>query len=84
LKIDRSFVSRMDRDQASRAIVEHCITLGHDLGLTVVGEGAENSRVWRELQRAGCDVVQGYFVMRPAPAVELADWMRTREGGVRS
>jgi EAL domain-containing protein (putative c-di-GMP-specific phosphodiesterase class I) len=78
LKIDRSFVSRMDRDAASRSIVEHCITLGHDLGLTVVAEGAETSRVWHELERAGCDVVQGYFVMRPAPADELADWIRTR------
>jgi len=78
LKIDRSFVSRMDRDATSRSIVEHCITLGHDLGLTVVAEGAETSGVWHELERAGCDVVQGYFVMRPAPATELADWMRTR------
>jgi EAL domain-containing protein (putative c-di-GMP-specific phosphodiesterase class I) len=78
LKIDRSFVSRMDRDATSRSIVEHCITLGHDLGLTVVAEGAETSGVWHELERAGCDVVQGYFVMRPAPATELADWIRTR------
>ncbi len=78
LKIDRSFVTRMDRDAASRAIVEHCITLGHDLGLTVVAEGAETAHVWRELERAGCDVVQGYFVRRPAPAEELADWIRTR------
>ena len=78
LKIDRSFVSRMDRDTASRSIVEHCIALGHDLGLTVVAEGAETSRVWHELERAGCDVVQGYFVMRPAPVEDLADWLRTR------
>ena len=78
LKIDRSFVTRMDRDADSRAIVEHCITLGHDLGLTVVAEGAETAHVWRELEQAGCDVVQGYFVRRPAPAEELADWIRTR------
>jgi EAL domain-containing protein (putative c-di-GMP-specific phosphodiesterase class I)/ActR/RegA family two-component response regulator len=78
LKIDRSFVSRMDRDAASRSIVEHCIALGHDLGLTVVAEGVETPRVWEELERAGCDVVQGYFVMRPAPPEELADWLRTR------
>jgi EAL domain-containing protein (putative c-di-GMP-specific phosphodiesterase class I)/ActR/RegA family two-component response regulator len=78
LKIDRSFVSRMDHDAASRSIVEHCITLGHDLGMTVVAEGAETSGVWHELERAGCDIVQGYAVLRPAPLDELADWMRTR------
>jgi EAL domain-containing protein (putative c-di-GMP-specific phosphodiesterase class I)/AmiR/NasT family two-component response regulator len=78
LKIDRSFVSRMDQDAASRSIVEHCITLGHDLGMTVVAEGAETPGVWHELQRAGCDVVQGYAVLRPAPLDELTRWMRTR------
>jgi EAL domain-containing protein (putative c-di-GMP-specific phosphodiesterase class I)/ActR/RegA family two-component response regulator len=78
LKIDRSFVSRMDHDAASRSIVEHCITLGHDLGMTVVAEGAETSGVWHELERAGCDIVQGYAVLRPAPLDELAHWMRTR------
>jgi EAL domain-containing protein (putative c-di-GMP-specific phosphodiesterase class I)/ActR/RegA family two-component response regulator len=78
LKIDRSFVSRMDHDAASRSIVEHCITLGHDLGMTVVAEGAETSGVWHELERAGCDIVQGYAVLRPAPLDELADWMRAR------
>ena len=78
LKIDRSFVTRMDRDPASRSIVEHCIALGHDLGLTVVAEGAETSRVWHELERAGCDVVQGYVVMRPAPIGDLVEWMHTR------
>jgi EAL domain-containing protein (putative c-di-GMP-specific phosphodiesterase class I)/ActR/RegA family two-component response regulator len=78
LKIDRSFVARMDGDAASRAIVEHCIALGHDLGLTVVAEGAETPGVLHELERAGCDVVQGYCVMKPAPADELVAWMRTR------
>jgi len=83
LKIDRTFVSRMDRDPASRSIVEHCVTLGHDLGLTVVAEGAETARVWQALQRAGCDVVQGFFVMRPAPAQELATWMQRRPARTR-
>lgn len=78
LKIDRSFVSRLDRDPASRSIVEHCITLGHDLGLTVVAEGVETSGVYDTLKQTGCDVVQGYFIMKPAPVHELAAWMRTQ------
>jgi EAL domain-containing protein (putative c-di-GMP-specific phosphodiesterase class I) len=75
LKIDKTFVRRMDRDPASRAIVEHCVLLGHDLGLTVVAEGAETPEAWRALTDIGCDVIQGFFVMRPAPAEEVAAWL---------
>lgn len=75
LKIDKSFVSRMDRDATSRSIVEHCVLLGHDLGLTVVAEGAETAEVWRALVEAGCDVVQGFYIMRPAPAEDVAAWL---------
>jgi EAL domain-containing protein (putative c-di-GMP-specific phosphodiesterase class I) len=75
LKIDKSFVRRMDRDPASRSIVEHCVLLGHDLGLTVVAEGAETPEAWRTLADLGCDVIQGFFVMRPAPADEVAAWL---------
>jgi EAL domain-containing protein (putative c-di-GMP-specific phosphodiesterase class I) len=75
LKVDKSFVRRMDRDPASRAIVERSIALGHDLGLTVVAEGAETASVWDALRLAGCDVVQGYYVHAPAPAAELAAWL---------
>jgi EAL domain-containing protein (putative c-di-GMP-specific phosphodiesterase class I)/ActR/RegA family two-component response regulator len=75
LKVDKTFVRRMDRDPASRAIVERSIALGHDLGLTVVAEGVETRGVWDALQDAGCDVVQGYVIRAPAPADELAAWL---------
>jgi EAL domain-containing protein (putative c-di-GMP-specific phosphodiesterase class I)/ActR/RegA family two-component response regulator len=78
MKIDRVFVSRMDRDAASRSIVEHCIALGHDLGLTVVAEGAETRGVWEQLQQTGCDAVQGYLVMKPGPVDVLVAWARRR------
>ena len=55
LKVDKTFVRRMDRDPASRAIVERSIALGHDLGLTVVAEGVETRGVWDALQDAGCE-----------------------------
>jgi EAL domain-containing protein (putative c-di-GMP-specific phosphodiesterase class I) len=75
LKIDKSFVRRMDRDAASRAIVLNCIELGHDLGLTVVAEGAETASVWRAIAGTGCDVVQGFYVREPAPPEVLATWL---------
>jgi EAL domain-containing protein (putative c-di-GMP-specific phosphodiesterase class I) len=83
LKVDKSFVRRMDRDPASRAIVERSIALGHDLGLTVVAEGAETAAVWDALCVAGCDVVQGYYVHAPAPVEELAAWLPSWSGRSR-
>jgi EAL domain-containing protein (putative c-di-GMP-specific phosphodiesterase class I) len=83
LKIDKTFVRRMDRDPASRAIVERSIALGHDLGLVVVGEGAETESVWNALRDAGCDVVQGYFVKAATPADELAAWLPSWGTGPR-
>jgi EAL domain-containing protein (putative c-di-GMP-specific phosphodiesterase class I)/FixJ family two-component response regulator len=77
LKIDQTFVRRMDRDPSCRAIVNNCIELGHDLGLTVIAEGVETAGVWQTLAKAGCDVVQGYFVSRPAPAEAIAEWLPT-------
>lgn len=80
LKVDKSFVRRMDRDPASKAIVERSIALGHDLGLTVIAEGAETRSDWDALRLAGCDAVQGYVVHAPAPAAELAEWLPTWQG----
>jgi EAL domain-containing protein (putative c-di-GMP-specific phosphodiesterase class I) len=80
LKIDKSFVRRMMHDPASRAIVERSIGLGHDLGLTVIAEGAENASVWDALRVAGCDVVQGYYVHAPATAEDLAAWLPSWSG----
>jgi EAL domain-containing protein (putative c-di-GMP-specific phosphodiesterase class I)/FixJ family two-component response regulator len=78
LKIDKSFVGRMDRDPASAAIVHNCVELGHDLGLTVIAEGVESDATCLALKEAGCDIVQGYAVGRPAPAGEIGSWLQGR------
>ncbi|HEY3060642.1 MAG TPA: EAL domain-containing protein [Chloroflexota bacterium] len=75
LKIDRSFVSHMAFDENDAAIVRSTIGLAHDLGLKVVAEGVEDKAAWDLLNALGCDVAQGYFVSRPIPAPELADWV---------
>jgi diguanylate cyclase (GGDEF)-like protein len=68
LKIDKSFVIGL-ADPINHAIVRSTIDLGQNLGMRVVAEGVETPEVLRELQRLGCDVVQGYVIARPlAPA----------------
>jgi predicted signal transduction protein with EAL and GGDEF domain len=80
LKIDRSFVSDMDRIKEDATIVRSTIELAHNLGLHVVAEGVERSEVWTSLVDMGCDFGQGYLFSKPLPANELTEWLKeTRE-----
>ncbi len=68
VKIDRSFVSRMDSSpggEPSAGIVRGMISLSHELRKTVVAEGIETEEQARMLREYGCDFAQGYFFGRP-------------------
>ena len=71
LKIDRSFVQQLCTDPATALIVGSTIALAHGLGLTVVAEGVEDQATLDALAAAGCDLVQGYLVGRPAAPTAL-------------
>lgn len=75
LKIDRSFVSRIDQDLEARAIIGSTIELGKRLGLSVVAEGIETAEQHALLVEAGCTVGQGYLISRPLTAGALNAWM---------
>ncbi|MFT5757169.1 MAG: EAL domain-containing protein (putative c-di-GMP-specific phosphodiesterase class I) [Alteromonadaceae bacterium] len=78
LKIDQSFVTNMDRNSDSFAIVETCIMLGHKLNMEVVAEGIEDKAIWDLLVEMDCDVAQGYYIAKPMPANELINWNNNR------
>ena len=78
LKIDRSFVSRMEVDEDDAIIVRSTIELAHNLGLLVVAEGVENQETLVRLAELGCDTAQGYHLSRPVPADELTGWLLAR------
>ena len=67
LKIDRSFVSRIDTDSNSGAVVSTIVGLSRALGVHAIAEGVETEQQARLLQAAGCEVMQGYLYGRPAP-----------------
>jgi diguanylate cyclase (GGDEF)-like protein len=75
LKIDRSFVTGMADDPDNAVIVRSAVDLGHNLGMTVVAEGVQDSITRSELADMGCDLVQGYQICRPLPAGELEAWI---------
>ena len=78
IKIDRSFVLRMDTNDNDAVIVRSTIELGRSLGLGVIAEGVESQQVGRELERLGCDLAQGYLWSPAMPADQLSAWLETR------
>ena len=76
LKIDRSFVMGMLNDSGDRKIVQHTISIAKSFGLSVVAEGIESEAMLSELQKLGCDYAQGYYISRPLPAEDFAEFCR--------
>ena len=79
VKIDQSFVFRLDRDAADSTIVRATIALAHDLGLRVVAEGVESDLAKSLLTDMGCDRYQGYRLARPMPGTEVLAWLARHE-----
>ncbi len=75
LKIDRSFVLGLNRDQESMQIVKTILALGQALKLTVLAEGIETDEQLKLLSEAGCDLVQGYLLSVPLPADKFPEWL---------
>ena len=78
VKIDRSFVGRMTTDPVDAAIVQATIQLAHSIGIRVVAEGIEDQVTWSSLVANRCELVQGYALSRPLPAVDLETLLRAQ------
>lgn len=71
LKIDRSFVSRIDTDSFRAELVKAILSIAHCLGQEVVAEGVETAGQAAFLTAHGCQVAQGYLFSKPVPMVEF-------------
>src|SRR5262249_47635784 len=67
IKIDQAFISNLERNAQSAAIVRAVIGLARGLGLPVVAEGVETQEQLRFLTRESCNEVQGYLIGKPRP-----------------
>ena len=72
LKVDRSFISRASTDSDAAAIVRAMISLAHDLGMEVVGEGIETPEQRDFLIGYKCDAAQGYLFSKAIPFAEFS------------
>ncbi len=71
VKIDKSFVNKMDVNRSDASIVNSVIDLAHNLGHHVVAEGVETEQVLNMLKHRGCDSVQGYLMSKPVSADDV-------------
>jgi diguanylate cyclase (GGDEF)-like protein/PAS domain S-box-containing protein len=71
IKIDRSFISRCDVDENSRAVTAAIIALAHSLQIEVIAEGVESEQHVQTLRQMSCDQAQGYFYSRPLKLTDM-------------
>jgi diguanylate cyclase (GGDEF)-like protein/PAS domain S-box-containing protein len=76
LKIDRSFVSDMERSPKNVEIVRTVLTLGRSLGKQVIAEGIETHEQLARLKELGAPAGQGYLLARPMPADKATQMLR--------
>jgi diguanylate cyclase (GGDEF)-like protein len=72
LKIDKSFIDDILRDESSNAVAKAIIALGQNLNLRVIAEGVEKENQVAFLRESNCDEMQGYYFSKPIPAVGIA------------
>ncbi|HQZ02516.1 MAG TPA: EAL domain-containing protein [Thauera sp.] len=75
LKIDRSFVRDLDGPMTN-PIISAITGIARGFDLDIVAEGVEQPEQAEALQLLGCDVMQGYYFARPAPAHQVLEWLR--------
>ncbi len=73
IKIDRSFVTDLGKNNRSDSIVRTVISLGQSLDIPLLAEGVETEEQFAKLRELGCQSVQGYLFGRPQPFVEIAE-----------
>jgi diguanylate cyclase (GGDEF)-like protein/PAS domain S-box-containing protein len=86
LKIDRSFVIAMTRDDNAAVIVRAVVKLAKGLGLDVVAEGVESADAFERLRALGCDQAQGYWFGSAMTGDQLLIWLKEApwQGGGRT
>ncbi|MCJ2020462.1 EAL domain-containing protein [Methylobacterium sp. E-065] len=78
IKIDQSFVRKIEQSADTLTIVRAIANLGHNLGLQVTVEGVETAEQLAILRQLGCDQMQGYLFAKPAPKLPASELEQAR------
>ena len=76
IKIDRSFVMKVDTDPEQQRMVSAILTMAEQLNLETLGEGVETVGEHAMLAQLGCRHVQGFGLARPMPFEDTLNWMQ--------
>lgn len=71
VKIDKSFIAMINKDQGAKALIDAVFKLTHALGFKVTAEGIEDEAQQEAIIDLGCDYMQGYLFSKPINEVEL-------------
>lgn len=77
LKIDKSFIDKMNTSDSSKQYVAAIISIGHIMGFEVISEGVEYTDQLDTLRSIGCDYIQGFIWGKPLPQEEAAKLVRS-------
>lgn len=80
IKIDKSFVERIETQPTVRSIIASTIRMCHDIGLLVVAEGVENQAQRDFLRENYCDYIQGYYYFRPMGREDFRTLLAAHQG----
>lgn len=76
IKVDRSFVTRLDHDAEQHNMMAAILTMAERLDLDTLAEGVETPEELARLTQMGCGHVQGFVIARPMPLLEASTWLR--------
>jgi EAL domain-containing protein (putative c-di-GMP-specific phosphodiesterase class I) len=79
VKIDRSFIERLNGPVDSTSVVQAIIDMSHATGLDVVAEGVSDQSMQAHVSSMGCDAAQGYFWANPMNADGFHEWWSKTE-----
>ena len=71
LKIDKTFISELDKHPDKQKIVHAIVALAHNLGMKVVAEGSASTAIYENLRDATCEYAQGFAIMEPKRAADI-------------
>ena len=80
LKIDRSFVQHIDRQDTAQRLFKTMVDMGKALGLSITAEGVETEAERDTIIALGCEVMQGYLASKPLHGEALQAWLEAQRG----
>ena len=83
LKLDRSLVTDIERDEGARTVVKAIAAMARELKLELCVEGVETIQTARLLQSFGCEKAQGYHFGQPMSAEEFTALLTSRSQGAQ-